>query len=168
MNWFTDLVASDQFRSWVICSGVLVAIGSIHASRQIARRKQAADLLFASRNDSVLQDGYKCLHTYHNATDKNLRSLVDEQNRESHDATCVRYVLNHLELVAVGIQNDIYDENMLKECWFNIVVSTYEKAQPFISAARAMKKTNSIYQEFEWLAVRWQSKPLKVKSKSFK
>jgi hypothetical protein len=72
-------------------------------------------------------------------------------------------LLNHFELVSVGIQNKIYDETMIKESWCSIVCRTYKQASPYIDARRANSGCRTIYQEFEWLAKRWQDNPLQQK-----
>lgn len=143
----------------MVALGVVVAVVSIHTSRAIARKKQTADLLFASRNDERLQRGYDLISEYNSAADKNIRSLAAAPGSEEADN--VRYVLNHFEAVSVGIGAGIYDEAMLKKSWCTIILTTFERSQPFISEIRRVQQKATILQEFEWLALRWQKNPLK-------
>lgn len=149
----------ESLRNALVAFGVLVAVVSVHTARSIARRKQTADLLFASRGDSGLQEGYELISEYNAAPTKNIRSLGSDL-AASEEAKKVRYVLNHFESVSVGIQAGIYDEDMLKKCWFTIVIRTYDQAHPMVIAMREKNKP-TILQEFEWLAARWKAKPLK-------
>lgn len=150
----------DAFRSLVVTLGVIVAVVSIHTQRSIARKKQTADLLFASRSDRKLQSGYQFIGEYSTACTKNIIALAEVDAQSDH-AEDVRYVLNHFETVSVGIDAGIYDEPMLKRSWCMIVLQTYERTQPLIAAIRRRQQRETILQEFEALAVRWKKSPLK-------
>lgn len=156
-----SILCSEGFRTFLIALGVLVAIISVVTARSLARKKQTADMLFASRSDSKLQEGYKHIADFHNGADKNIRTLADSKTEEAY---AVKYVLNHFELLSVGIQAGIYDEDMIKNSWCMIVCDTYERTQPLIKAVREKQKT-TVLQEFEWLATRWDKNPLKCRKK---
>ncbi|MEN5115874.1 DUF4760 domain-containing protein [Luteimonas sp. TWI662] len=132
---------------------------SVLTARSIARKKQTADLLFATRSDAKLQEGYNYISEYSTTTTKNIIALA-EANAESSHAEAVRYVLNHLEGVEVGIAAGIYDEVMLKRMWCSIVLQTFERTQPLIAAIRRKQAKETILQEFECLAQRWKKNPL--------
>lgn len=157
-----SILSSEGFRTFLIALGVLVAIVSVVTARSLARKKQTADMLFASRGDSRLQDGYKAIKAYHDSADKNMRTLAGSQDQEAYD---IKYVLNHFELLSVGIQAGIYDEDMIKKSWCTIMCETYERTLPMIKALRE-KQGATIMQEFEWLANSWAKNPLKVKPKT--
>jgi len=89
--------------------------------------------------------------------------MADKSKYHSEECVAIRYVLNHFEHVSIGIQHDIYDEEMLRQGWHSLVVKVYEQTQPLIAAIREMKQSNTPLQEFEWLAKRWLAKPLKAR-----
>lgn len=159
LNWLTN----DGVRNAAVVLGVLVAVLSLLTAREVARKKQSADLLFTTRNDEKLQKGLAVIRQYHDASDKNLRSLADPEKFEDPDAVCIRYVLNHFEVVSIGIQAGIYDERMLKWSWQNLLVATYDRTEPLIKAVRERKASPTALQEFQWLAMRWKASPLKKK-----
>lgn len=160
-----DLLADEHVRNGFIVLGVFVAMLSIATARSLARKKQAADLLFASRSDLKLQAGAVCIEQHHDSSDKNIRALAAKDRMHEDDAKTIRHILNHFELISVGIQNGIYDETIIKESWCGILVRTYEQALPFIQACRQRDGKETLYQEFEWLALRWKKNPLGTKSK---
>jgi hypothetical protein len=149
-------------RNLAVVVGVGVAIVSVVTARGIARKKQSADMLFNSRGDERLQAAYRRLIEYHNG-EKNIRLLAIGEERKSEECKDIRYLLNHLESLAVGIDAGIYDEPMLKSSWCGIVTDTYTHAATYISAVREQDKRPTIYQELEWLAKRWARNPLKVR-----
>lgn len=72
-----------------------------------------------------------------------------------------QYILNFYERVAVSIREGIYNEQMIKRTSYTTVIETYDIAEPLIKAIREHIKSETTYQEFEWLVKRWKTKPLK-------
>lgn len=161
METIIRTIESEYFRNLVLIAALLVAIISVLATRTTARLKQTADLLFASRNDEELQKGHKVIRTYHDAPDKKISVLGDPENFESEDATAIRYVLNHFEVVAIGIRRGIYDEAMVKDAWCRLLVTSYERTETLVKAVREKSKIPTALQEFECLACKWKDNPLK-------
>lgn len=159
-GFLVELTTDDKVRNLAVVVGVGVAIQSILTARSIARKKQSADMLFQSRGDEKLQGGYTQIVLHHNADDKDVSSLAEIENKSSTEATQVRFLLNHWELLSIGIQAGIYDEQMVKKSWYSVVTDTYTRASPFIVRSRQVDKKATLFQEFEWLAKRWLASPI--------
>jgi hypothetical protein len=71
-----ESITAEVFRNFLLASGVLVAVVSVLTARTIARKKQTADLLFATRSDQTLQEGYRLVVEYSQNTNKNIRALA--------------------------------------------------------------------------------------------
>lgn len=164
MEWLCGVLSSDAFRGLVILSGVVVAVVSILTARTTARRKQVADMLFASRGDTQLQKGCRVVRELHEAPGKNLRTLLDDPDHKD-EIDHIKYVLNHFETVGVGIKNGIYDENMVKDAWCTMMVTAYDYAQPLIESMRKKYGKDTIFQEYEHLVTRWKAAPLRRRKK---
>jgi hypothetical protein len=169
MEWMVALwtalvgiLGAEWFKGLIVLIGVVVAITSVLSARTIAQRKQTADLLFGTRADEKLSDGYKCLQRLHNAADTNMRALATPAKRESEEAHQVRYVLNHWERVFVGLRQGIYDEKMLRESNYNIVLKTWAQAKPYVEAVRESEQKLTYYQCLEKYAKRWKKRPLEI------
>ncbi|RLK56226.1 uncharacterized protein DUF4760 [Stenotrophomonas rhizophila] len=160
MEWLKELLASEAFRGAMIGLGVVVAILSVLTSRKIAKRKQVADMLFASRGDDKLQVGCRVARDLHQAKNKNLRMMLDdpEHTKETNE---ILYVLNHFETVSVGIKNDIYDEKMVKDAWCTMMCNTFEYSKPLVEAMRGKYGKPTIFQEYELLVARWATSQVK-------
>lgn len=165
MEVLIKLAGDEHVRNVAIILGVLVAIFSIGTARSLARKKQAADLIFEARSDTKMQEAAECLKDHSCSDDKNIKALARGDSKNSSEAELVRYILNHFESVSVGIQNGIYDETMVKECWYTIVINTYGHVRPYIDEVRQRDQKPTYYQEFEQLALRWKDKPLQEKKK---
>ncbi|HCL3904944.1 DUF4760 domain-containing protein [Pseudomonas aeruginosa] len=159
------LLGTDVFRNVSFLFGVLVAIVSVLSAKTIARKKQAADLLFNSRGDEELQNGLRALAKMHDDGNTNMRAFAAKSRVDEDIPKMIRYVLNHYEYVAVGVQSKIYDEGMLRSASFNTVINLYKHSKPFIEAVRDNNQRPTIYQEFQWLAKRWEEKGLPVKKR---
>lgn len=164
-NWFVYLMTSEVTKTVGLFVGILVAVASVWTMRVVARKKQTADFLFVSRTDKQLLDGNKCLSELHNSPDKNMRHFACREKIDTDECRHIRYVLNHYERIAIGIQEGIYDDRMLKKATYNSALRLYAQAKPFIDSVRENEKTNTYYQEFEWLVKSWKSKPLKARFK---
>lgn len=162
MDWLTELLGSESFRGLMIFAGVLVAVVSVWTARNTARKKQVADMLFASRGDERLQLGCRAVRALHDAPGKNLRTLLDDPEHKD-EIDLVKYVLNHFETVGVGIRNGIYDENMVKDAWCTMMINTFEYARPLVDSMRTKHAKDTIFQEYELLVVRWKANPVKAR-----
>lgn len=160
-----ELLGSDVFKNVAFIGGVLVAVVSVLSAKATARKKQSSDLLFNSRGDNELVQGMRMISTLHKRQDVNMRHYAKEDQVGTEEAKALRYVLNHYEYVSVGIQSGIYDEMMLKSSSYNTIINLYKYAKPFIEGIREESGRATIYQEFQWLAKRWESTPIKKKKK---
>lgn len=161
------VIEADWFRNLFFITGVLVAIASVLVVRATAKRKQSADLLFASRADKELMQGMRCLSQLHNNPDANIRRYAAKDQSQTSEAQSIRYVLNHWEYVSVGVQAGIYDEKMLWNASYSTVTGLHRHARPFIDALRETSGRGTVYQEIQWLAERWEylGPPAKKKRK---
>lgn len=50
---------------------------------------------------------------------------------------------------------------MIKRASFTTVIETWDIAEPLIKAVREHIRSDTTWQEFEWLVKRWKAEPLK-------
>lgn len=155
----------EWVRGIAILTGVLVAILSVLSAKAIARKKQSADLLLSNKSDQNLVAGLRCLTEIYNSKTENVQSLADSDQATTDKAKNIRHVLNHWEHISVGIQANIYDEDMLHRAAYNTLVSLHQRAKPFIDRVRSDSGRSTVYQEVEWLAARWEEKGSPKKNK---
>ncbi|MGO2451764.1 DUF4760 domain-containing protein [Pseudomonas taetrolens] len=169
-------LGSELLRNGLLVLGLMVAIISIWTSKVIARRKQTADLMFASRSDLQLSEGYEVIRQLHNDPNGNIRAAFPAQKampdneeeakrytEQKKRATQINYVLNHWERVSIGIDEGIYDERMLRYSHNTSVTNLYTQALPYIEVVRERTRVPTYYVDIERLALRWKTMPLKPK-----
>lgn len=169
-------LSSELLRNVLLILGLMVAVISVWTSKVIARRKQTADLMFASRSDLQLRDGYDVIRQLHNDPNGNIRAAFPAQKAMPEDvkeaeryteqkkrSVQINYVLNHWERVSIGIDEGIYDERMLRYSHNTSVINIYTQALPYIEVVRERTRVPTYYVDIERLALRWKTMPLKPK-----
>lgn len=151
----------------LILLGVVVATVTIIYNIRIAKKTQTANFLFESRQDKHYLESLHVLKKVHRSG-KSFRSYVFPcegrviSEEEITERRKLQYILNFYERVAVSIREGIYNEKMVKRASFSTIMETYGIAEPLINAIREYNKSETTYQEFEWLVKRWRAKPLRT------
>lgn len=70
-------------------------------------------------------------------------------------------LLNKYEFTAQGIRNAAFEEKIYKSMQYSTIMRIWKRSKPLIEEIRRIEEIETIYQEFEWLAKRWEKKPLK-------
>lgn len=165
-----DSIKMQIISNAIVFLGVVVAIFTIWYNVRTAKKTQTSIFLFESRTDKEYIESLHVLRKAHESG-KSLRSYVfpcegtkitDEEQEEKRK---FQYILNFYERVAVGIQQGIYNEDMIKKTSYTTVIDTWNHAEPLIKAIREKINSETTYQEFEWLANRWKRSPLRMTSK---
>ena len=163
MEILSDLwafLALPQVATVTLILGVMVAVRSINAHRLTERQKETVQLLFTSRTDDNLEKGLSVLERIHDDPNDNIRAYGREK-KQDQDAVLVRYVLNHWERIAIGVQEGTYCERIIKKANCSSLLSLHEQARPMIAAIRESTGKKTYYQELDWLAARWSKNGLK-------
>lgn len=159
----THLFLGETYGFWcqtlVLFAAAVFAYIQIRSSRAIERRKAAAEAIFAARRDKELTEARRKITALH-AGDKNMAAYAKAEGSE--EITILRYALNHYEYVAVAIRQGIFDEAIFKNSSYTTLIKLYDRTKPFIDEMRRIKAP-TVWQEFEWLMLRWKACPLPVK-----
>ncbi|MEO1040827.1 MAG: DUF4760 domain-containing protein [Pseudomonadota bacterium] len=87
--------------------------------------------------------------------DRSLCVWAREDKRESREASIIRNLLNEYELIAIGIEQKLYDEVLYKYFWKGALLDDWEATIDFIDLVRRRTKNPEIYRQFSNLAERW-------------
>lgn len=134
---------------------VVVAALSLFTSVRITKRKQSADLILGGRNDKAFADGLRAIRE--SGRNRGIRELAWPRHHNGEACMGIRYALNYLEAISVGIQAGIYDEEMFLRNFRFTVINIHQYAHPFIVELRAVlgEEGGSAYREFEKMATTW-------------
>lgn len=146
---------TEPLRNIAVSVSAAAAALSLVTTVRITKRKQSADLIFGGRNDKEFADGIRKIREL--GRTRRIREMALPINHDHDDCIAIRYALNYLEAISVGIQVGIYDEEMFLRNFRSTVVNIYEYAAPFVRELRAVLGSSgtSAYVEFERMATTW-------------
>lgn len=162
LYWLWAGLAKPQVSTIILGVGVAVAVRSINMNRLIEREKETVQLLFHARNDADLAEGMALIEQIHDDPNSNIRAFGKERKNEP-EAVKIRYALNHWERIAIAVRRGTYCEKIIKDASCSSLVSLHEQTRPMVAAIREATGKNTYYQELDWLANRWNKRPLRAK-----
>ncbi|MEM9224782.1 MAG: DUF4760 domain-containing protein [Pseudomonadota bacterium] len=130
---------------------VVLASWSIRAQRKIARQRAAMDFLAKSDQDGdLIKARQKFIQL---ARDKDgLLPWADIRCEGTIETEAVRTTLNDLELLAIGISNDIIDRAIVVAHREDMILSYFEAAQPFMAEVEGRQPGSlQLYPQFSEL-----------------
>ncbi|WP_167591706.1 DUF4760 domain-containing protein [Jiella endophytica] len=126
-------------------------------NRTLQRQKATLDLIAARESDP----GFSLAKTKFNEQRDNrgfdgfLAGKPPSDLREH-----VRTIINDYELIAVGIEFDILDEDFYRDWFRTALLTDYVSLRPYIRDVRTFTKSDKIFERFERLAVKWGGQPV--------
>jgi hypothetical protein len=119
--------------------GVVVAIVAIHANRRVARMRATLDLIERTESSE-----------YYLSIRKAFRILIDDPSPDTY--------LNHYELVAIGCEAGILDEQFYSYWMRTTLVRDWDQAKAFIQICRERpnRRNPAAFVHFERLAERFR------------
>jgi len=135
----------------------LAAVGVIWHNGAIARKRAIIDLILQQKADTGLVADIQSVYKW--AEEGNhLSSLVGS---DSEQRRTILHVLNSQEFIAVGIRLGAFDEDVYKQMQCSNVLKLWTATSGFIHEIRKIDQKNTLFQDFECLAKRWEQKPIK-------
>ncbi|QHO76519.1 hypothetical protein ACH79_31770 [Bradyrhizobium sp. CCBAU 051011] len=159
LQWVKSAVdwgSAPQWMTAVIAGGaLLVAYKSVQSQREIARKRAAIDFFLKTEMDKDTLAS----HTKFVAASDVLKELNEGGDFSEFIGTghyyAMRDYLNLHELIAVGILNEVFDDNVCYEFWSGELRRAYADTGRFIEHIQALPGERGSYAEMVKLAKRW-------------
>jgi hypothetical protein len=146
-HWVTAIVAAGA---------LFAAIISIKSQREIARKRAAMDFFVKTEMDRDTLEAYK---DFASAVDRLNSSLKNGSDLTEFAATesywKLRDYLNLHELMAVGILNDVLDDDVCYYFWSGKMERSYRNTLPVICYVQSLPGQCDTYVELVKIAKRW-------------
>lgn len=146
---------------WVQTSAFLIsalaAVLVIYYNGKQARVRALIDLMMKLKSDDKLVEATRRV----NALKSNGEKLSTHVGGDSQERKDILLVLNNQEFIAVGIRLKAFDEGVYKQSQYSNVVRLWNACKGFIYELREADGINTLFQDFEKLAKKWESKPIK-------
>jgi hypothetical protein len=150
-----DIVPYAQISTALVVAAALgVATWSLLAQKAVARRRAAIDFFLKTEMDEKMLAAY---NTYV-ASKVQIASYADMREfckTEHYDH--VRAYLNILELMAVGVHNNAFDERICYGFWQDFIKGSVADCRPLLDYLRTLPSGGFSYGDLIRLEKRWTS-----------
>lgn len=136
------------------CITLSMAKATIRENRNVAKRKATLDHILMREWDKEYLEYYDKFKEIREHPTKGLLYYAENANEEK--TKYIKRILNDYELIAVGIKNNILDEDLYKSWERGVFLHNYNKAKPYIDTRRK-KLGTQVYKECVDLANKWQN-----------
>lgn len=161
LAWYDRLLPYAPFATALIALGALcTAIGAIAAQKSIARKRAAIDFFLKTDLDQNMLEAHRefeaavILLKAHLATGG---SIEDFSKTNEHGYRHIWKYLNIHELVAVGIKNGVFDEQVCYNFWGDGLIRHAEETAGVIDH-EIKHGAPSAYFEFRKLSAEWSKR----------
>jgi hypothetical protein len=151
---FTPLVAT--------VAGI-VAITSILVTKSIARKRAAIDLFLKTDMDKGMVDAHAAFEEAVIALKEHLKEgkTIEEFCKDGKAYKDVRAYLNIHELLAVGIKNKVFDEDVCYNYWSDALVRHTAETHELIEHEASAEGAEASYLELRNLSIKWKVRTTK-------
>jgi hypothetical protein len=156
------VICEQTYGFWIqtgaIVVSALAAIGLLFYTLAIARKRATVDLVMQQKLDKDLVDAR---NKFRPLRRKETSFISYADNPDAPQNKFLQIVLNAREFEATGIREGAFDEKIFKRMVYNTVIKDWDSLKPYVMELRRKRNHQTLFQEFEWLATRWEKNPLK-------
>ena len=157
---FSDIMTAIQ--AVILFLGLGATVFTLFLQNKANKRLATLNLIIHQRSDEKLNNAIDLvfkLATESTDFDDLSKYLI---NKDSEERNAILKVLNYREFVAVGINSGIIDEKAYKQAYYSVTIRDWNILQKTIISIRNNRKSQTLFQDFEFLVRKWKKKPLKV------
>lgn len=143
----------------IALTAAFVALYSIFAQRDVARRRASIDFFLKTEMDEKVVENYK---TFRSVSPERFQAWAREENfAQQEKYQDVRTFLNICELIAVGIHEKAFSERVSYAYWGDVLPQCFNSARPLIDRIRLTPNegTRHTYSDLERLCRKWSVNP---------
>ena len=138
-------------------ASAIAGIAVIFHNGKQARTRALIDLIIHQKTDSELLQAIAIVYKLHDAN----HQFSLEVKSKGVNRTAILKVLNNQEFIAVGIRKKAFDESVYKQMQCSNVIKLWKASSGFIHELRKTDSKDTLFQDFEKLAKKWESDPIK-------
>ena len=135
----------------------LAAVAVIYYNGKQARVRALIDLIVQQKMDVGLIDATRRVYALRDGGGP----LSAHAGKDCQERKEKLRVLNNQEFIAVGVRLKAFDEEVYKEMQCTNVLRLWDVSRGFIHEIRRADGKETIFQDFEKLACKWQSNPIR-------
>lgn len=136
----------------ILALGLGATVFTLVFNHKENKRQSTLDLIIHQRSNDKLNNAVN-----------HVVSLARNLNNNSNSIKDIIEVLNFREFVSVGINTGIIDEKVYKRAYCSVMIRDWKLLKSTIFSIREKQNKQTLFQDFEILAKRWEKSPLKEK-----
>jgi len=144
--------------------GGIIAWAAVKTNREMARKRATLDVILKSESDEYFERIYAVFLSEKKRSSGLEALLHSESDSERKAKMEVDNLLNHYELIAISIHQNILDEDFYKEWMRSTYVRHYKESRAYINGTR--KEHPKVYICFQALAEKWDNEELDTSTSS--
>jgi hypothetical protein len=152
-------ILGESIGFWIQTGAVflsaIAAVYIIYHNGKLAKKRALIDLIIQQKSDEKLMDAIHEVYALSKAGN-HLSQMVDGDKEQT-----ILRVLNNQEFIAVGIRTGAFDEGVYKQLQCSNVLKLWTATSGFIQEIRKIDGKNTLFQDFERLANKWEKRPIK-------
>lgn len=133
------------------------AIAVIYYNGKQARLRALIDLIVHQKTDQELVEATRRVNALHVGT----APWTAHLNPACQERKDILLILNNQEFIAVGVRLGSFDENTYKQMQCTNLLRLWEASKGFIEEIRRERGKDTLFQDFEKLALKWKKCPIK-------
>lgn len=130
-------------------------VRTIKSERDNVKDRATISYIMERNKDDNFSEGLYTILSLDRDDNVDIKKYAKKEHRETEEAKKIRYIVNHYEYLSVGVLNNIYNENMLKKASKGTTIKIYLALENYIKETRIARDSDTIYENFECLAKRW-------------
>lgn len=132
---------------------------SISHNEKLSQQRATIDLLLTQRTDQNLIESKKAVGAIHN-NGGDFTSLATRDKAQDETRSHILSIINNYEFITLGIREGALDESIYKRAVYSQVMRDWRAMKAFIMELRRQNQIDTLFQEFELLAKRWDQQKL--------
>ena len=154
--WFGESLGF-WIQSAIFFLSAIGAVSVIWHNGHLAKKRAIIDLLIQQKSNKDLIGAIQ--KVYKLADDGNyLSKLV---SHDSDERRAILTALNNIEFIATGMRMGAFDEKTYKQMQYSNVIKLWAVSSGFIHELRKIDRKDTLFQDFETLAKKWEKAPIK-------
>lgn len=154
--WFGESLGF-WIQSAIFFLSAIGAVSVVWHNGHLAKKRAIIDLLIQQKSNKDLIGAIQ--KVYKLADEGNhLSQLV---SNDSDERRAILTALNNIEFIAAGMRMGAFDEKTYKQMQYSNVIKLWALSSGFIHELRKIDGIDTLFQDFEKLAKKWEKAPIK-------
>ena len=145
------LLSMLSIPTWVALLGVGVALLSIFWVRHTAKQRETLQFMNDYNSNPAVPEGFNVIYQVKEGK-LSIEDALDRAKNNGEQRKNFLAVVNRFEVLAIGLDHQIYDRGMINRCFGRDIAKIYRSSERLIAYVRDKEEDPDAFKEFQKLA----------------